>query len=331
MDDQAPEIDSGDPSERPQGLTSRHSPSYPRGPGDRPLPYRRGPVEVPALPTLRPGRTSRPALVYGWLVAAFAWILGRTRTDRLIMSGVGAALLVTGLTLALTDNGRGAAIIPPTPPSPAVTYPTSAAPLHLSFGAAAPVAKAPAAPATCPAATSPKASPTGTAPSGTSSTAPAAASSAAASAPQRICIPAIGVTASVITLGLNSDHTVQVPALSQVRDAGWYKYSPAPGLNGPTIILGHIDSATFGKGVFFDLGKLHAGDLVNVSRADGSVASFRVDTVAEYPKTAFPTAKVYGDTPDPTIRLITCGGRFDSSTRSYLDNIVAYGSLVSVG
>ncbi len=139
------------------------------------------------------------------------------------------------------------------------------------------------------------------------------------------------MNASVIQLGLNADHTVQVPALSQVGDAGWYKYSPEPGLDGPTIILGHIDSAQYGNGVFFNLGRLTSGDLVNVARADGSVASFRIQRVAEYPKTAFPTQSVYGNTAGPTIRLITCGGRFDASTGSYLDNIVAYGELASVG
>jgi sortase (surface protein transpeptidase) len=134
----------------------------------------------------------------------------------------------------------------------------------------------------------------------------------------------------VLQLGLNKDGTVQVPSLSNVSDAGWYKFSPEPGLNGPTIILGHIDSAKYGKGVFFDLGRLKTSDLVNVARADGTVATFRIQRVAEYPKTDFPTQAVYGNTAGPTIRLITCGGRFDARTGSYLDNIVAYGELVSV-
>jgi sortase (surface protein transpeptidase) len=138
------------------------------------------------------------------------------------------------------------------------------------------------------------------------------------------------VNASVVVLGLNSDHTVQVPPLSEVREAGWYRYSPLPGTDGPTIILGHVDSAQYGNGVFFNLGRLHAGDVVNIARSDGSVASFSITRVAQYPKTAFPTSEVYGNTTGPAIRLITCGGRFDASTRNYLSNIVAYGVLRSV-
>ena len=42
----------------------------------------------------------------------------------------------------------------------------------------------------------------------------------------------------------------------------------------------------------------------------------------------FPTGKVYGPTPDAELRLITCGGAFDSATRHYLSNIVVYATEV---
>ncbi len=131
-------------------------------------------------------------------------------------------------------------------------------------------------------------------------------------------------------LGLNADRTVQVPPLSQVSVAGWYKYSPAPGLLGPSVILGHVDSATAGRGVFFDLGRPRSGDKISMLRADGMIARYRVTRVAQIPKSSFPTAQVYGDTNDAEIRLITCGGQFDASAGSYLDNIIAFGSLVSL-
>ena len=80
---------------------------------------------------------------------------------------------------------------------------------------------------------------------------------AGGAAPVHICIPAIGVDADMMQLGLNADRTVETPPLSEVGLAGWYKYSPAPGVIGPSIILGHVDSAQYGKGVFYDLGRLH--------------------------------------------------------------------------
>jgi hypothetical protein len=58
------------------------------------------------------------------------------------------------------------------------------------------------------------------------------------------------------------------------------------------------------------------------------VANFAVTEMAEYHKTAFPSARVYGATPDPQLRLITCGGAFDYTTHHYVDNIVVYARLV---
>ena len=102
---------------------------------------------------------------------------------------------------------------------------------------------------------------------------------------------------------------------------------PPPGELGPAVLLGHVDSAEYGPGVFFRLGALRPGDTVSVTRADARVATFRVTRVASFPKDRFPTLAVYGNTADAELRLITCGGAFDSSARSYENNIVVYAVL----
>ena len=153
---------------------------------------------------------------------------------------------------------------------------------------------------------------------------------ASGSTPVEIDIPTLGVQADVESMGLNADNTVQVPPLSQVGVAGWYKYSPVPGQRGPSVIVGHIDSAVYGRGVFFDLGALHRGASVTVVRADHMVATFVVTQVVEYPKSSFPTEAIYGNTSNAALRLITCGGRFDPAKRSYVDNIVAFATLASL-
>ena len=83
------------------------------------------------------------------------------------------------------------------------------------------------------------------------------------------------------------------------------------------MLLGHVDSAEYGPGVFFDLGDLRPGDTITVTRADGTAAVFAVDQVISYPKASFPTLEVYGNTDNAALRLITCGGTFDASTRNY--------------
>ena len=50
--------------------------------------------------------------------------------------------------------------------------------------------------------------------------------------------------------------------------------------------------------------------------------------IALYPKDEFPTEAVYGPTSGPELRLVTCGGAFDRSARSYDDNVVVDAALV---
>ncbi|MCZ2816217.1 class F sortase [Modestobacter sp. VKM Ac-2984] len=146
--------------------------------------------------------------------------------------------------------------------------------------------------------------------------------------PVSVSIPSIEVSSDLLRLGLNDDGTVEVPPLGPDDQAGWYERGPAPGATGPAVLLGHVDSAEHGPGVFFDLGALQPGDEVEVARADGTVAVFAVDRVERHPKDDFPTIAAYGNTPDAQLRLITCGGDFDSSARSYEDNVIAFATLV---
>ena len=95
------------------------------------------------------------------------------------------------------------------------------------------------------------------------------------------------------------------------------------------MILGHVDSATAGPAIFYRLGTLRAGDTAMVTRADHTVAVFRVDSVEKYAKASFPTLQVFGDTDHAALRLITCGGAFNPSQQSYEDNIVVYAHLAS--
>ncbi len=148
------------------------------------------------------------------------------------------------------------------------------------------------------------------------------------SMPVELDVPAIGVHSVLLQLGANPDQTIQVPPLEKDSKAGWFTYSPTPGELGPSVLLGHVDSAQWGPGVFFRLGALKPGQQAEVTRADGTVAIFAVDRVDSYSKDAFPSLQVYGNTPDAELRLITCGGVFDRAAHNYENNIVAYAHLV---
>jgi sortase (surface protein transpeptidase) len=150
---------------------------------------------------------------------------------------------------------------------------------------------------------------------------------ARAAPPRWIRIPAIGVSAPVVALGLNPDRTLEVPR--RWGDTGWYTGGPEPGQRGPAVIAGHVDS-TSGPAVFYRLGQLRRGAMIHIRRADRSVVGFRVEGVERWPKHRFPTRRVYNSTPRSTLRLITCGGTFNAATGHYLDNVIVYATRVSV-
>ena len=146
--------------------------------------------------------------------------------------------------------------------------------------------------------------------------------------PIRLQIPAIHVSTKIVDEGLDADGALQVPPLTDagVHEAGWYDLGPAPGQVGSAIIVGHVDSYQ-APGVFYDLGSLAPGNLVEVTLANGETVHFTVTSVQEYPKAHFPASEVYGPEPYQALRLITCGGAFDEATGHYLSNIVAYARM----
>jgi len=144
--------------------------------------------------------------------------------------------------------------------------------------------------------------------------------------PVKLIIPAIGVRAPLVRLGITAAGTLQVPSVTMV--AGWYSGSPRPGEIGSSVIAGHVDSY-LGPGVFFRLDLLRPPERIYVRRADGTLVVFRVTAVRTYLMARFPTAAVYGPVPDAQLRLITCGGSFDPATGSYLSNVVVYAVAVS--
>lgn len=166
------------------------------------------------------------------------------------------------------------------------------------------------------------------APSQSTSSAPAPVRPLARSVPSRLRIPKLHVNSPIMKLGLNADHTIQVPPLDQPNLTGWWVGGPTPGEKGASVILGH----NVGNGhpsVFEKLGTLKPGDTVQVTRDNGSVATFEITKLEQIAKSRFPTEKVYGRLSYPGIRLITCGGRFDASWGHHVDNIIVYGKLVN--
>lgn len=147
------------------------------------------------------------------------------------------------------------------------------------------------------------------------------------SEPTRIHITRIGVSTEVSAVGRLADGTMETPdVLSNI--AGWYKYSPTPGELGPSIIVGHVDNYK-GPSIFWRLRELLPGDKVEITRKDGSTATFSVTSIQQFDQANFPTKEVYGNIDYAGIRLITCGGTFNKKTGHYIENTVVSATLIN--
>jgi sortase (surface protein transpeptidase) len=142
----------------------------------------------------------------------------------------------------------------------------------------------------------------------------------------RVRVPAIRVVANIVSLGLNSDSTLQVP--TDASDAGWWSGGTAPGRRGAAVIVGHVNWGG-NEGVFGRLHEIVPGQDVLVTHPNGITDRYRVTTTAVYSKIRFPTRLVYGPLPYPGLRLITCAGRFDPSTGHYDENLIVFARLTS--
>lgn len=139
--------------------------------------------------------------------------------------------------------------------------------------------------------------------------------------PQNLSVPAIGVSSTLVPLGLTADNQHEVPPLSQPEQAGWFQPGPEPGEVGAAIVLGHVNG-NGQPGVFTNLDQMTTGETIKIDEL-----TFVVYDVVRAPKDAFPTERVYGGVDAPELRLITCGGAFDKNTGNYLDNIIVFASL----
>lgn len=148
------------------------------------------------------------------------------------------------------------------------------------------------------------------------------------SPPKKILIRSVWIKGDIDQVGLARDGTIDTPSYERAGNAAWYKHSPTPGEAGASVILGHVDSKK-DRAVFFELRRVKRGDRIEITRADGSKPVFTVDSIEQFAKNDFPTERVYANTADPTLRLVTCGGRFDPAIKDYLDNIIVFATLAT--
>lgn len=144
--------------------------------------------------------------------------------------------------------------------------------------------------------------------------------------PARVEIPSLDVDAPLIDLFVAEDGTMGVPTTAE--QIGWWEDGPLPGEPGASLIAAHVRLGGE-DGAFLELGTLAEGDEVRVDRVDGTVATYAVTSVEQFPKDEFPDERVYTFDGPTRLHLVTCGGSIDPDTGHYEDNVVVFADLVS--
>ena len=95
------------------------------------------------------------------------------------------------------------------------------------------------------------------------------------------------------------------------------------------MIDGHLDGRNVRKAVFYNLGNLKPGDLVEVLDASGTPWRFQVTRLAAYAYNASTSDIFSGDTSIARLNLITCAGDWIKNKKLYNERMVVFTELIT--
>jgi LPXTG-site transpeptidase (sortase) family protein len=136
-------------------------------------------------------------------------------------------------------------------------------------------------------------------------------------------IERLNVDAPIAPYGVNRQ-TGEMEVPDNATEVGWYKFGPRPGEPGSAVLAAHVDLASSGPGVFFELDSLEEGDRLSVLYADGTESAFRVIARTTYEKDKLPLDVIFSREGPSVLTLITCGGDFNRNVSRYDSNVVVY-------
>lgn len=139
--------------------------------------------------------------------------------------------------------------------------------------------------------------------------------------PVRIEIPAIGVDAAIVPVGLLKDGQMEAP--KEYDGTGWFEPGYRPGAHGNSVIAGHVDHYT-GPAVFYDLRRLRPGDELIVTGESGERRTFLVERLERYVADVAPLEAIFGPADEARLNLITCAGTYNRKTKQRDERLVVF-------
>lgn len=141
--------------------------------------------------------------------------------------------------------------------------------------------------------------------------------------PRRLDIPGLDVRAPVVSRGLDERGALEPPPFDQPGVVGWYADGVTPGASGTALVVGHVDTETR-PAVFYKVSTLKPGQKIRVVREDAEVAEFTIEDIQVLARDGFDAEQAYGPRRPgrAELRIVTCGGTFDTARNRYTANVV---------
>jgi sortase (surface protein transpeptidase) len=141
-----------------------------------------------------------------------------------------------------------------------------------------------------------------------------------AAVPVRVRVASVDLRMPVAPKGVAKDGQMALPP--RPSTLGWYRFGPAPGEAGSTVLAGHVDTRRHGIGPLARLREVEAGAAVTVLLSDGRWMRYRTVSVRSVDKQSRALASVFDRDGRSTLRIVTCGGEFDRDAREYEENVI---------
>jgi sortase A len=138
--------------------------------------------------------------------------------------------------------------------------------------------------------------------------------------PIHLKIPKINVDAQIESVGLINSGEMDIP--KDITHAAWFNLGPRPGEKGNAVLDGHFGWKNNIPAVFDSLSQLQKGDNIYVENDERIVTTFVVREVRTYTGTEDASAVFGLGDGGIHLNLITCGGVWDKSDKTYSKRIV---------
>lgn len=147
-----------------------------------------------------------------------------------------------------------------------------------------------------------------------------------AKSPKKIVYESLGIDSFIQNVGKDQNNEVAVP--NNIHIAGWYVESAPIGQKGLSIIDGHVDGWTE-KGIFTSLKDTNIGDLIHIYLGDGEKITYKVFEMNNVDAN-IAVNYLFSQSPRVTsqLNLITCGGKYNTETKSYENRIIVYAEKI---